>query len=74
MVSTHSVVFDMQYLWAILDYTNNDINDCSVVITPAEVDFCLQRTARALHASQFAVLLLGNLTTFKLVCVCVCVF
>ena len=67
VVRTHSVVFDMQYLWAIPGYTNDDINDCNVVITLAELDFCLQRTACPLHASQFAVLLLRNLTTFKLV-------
>jgi len=38
VVRTHSVVFDMQYLWAILDYTNIDVNNCNV-ITLAEVRF-----------------------------------
>jgi hypothetical protein len=70
VVRTHNVLFNMQHLWAILGYTNNNINDCNVVITFAEVDFCLQWTARPVHASQFAVLLLWNLTTFK-TCVCV---
>jgi hypothetical protein len=66
----HSVVFDMQYLWAILGYTNNDINNCNV-ITLAEVRFvCSEQRALCMRV---------NLQSYYLetiqrlnLCVCVC--